>query len=45
MPRNSFKLNGIPMDASKDPDYHVTIDPLPSSTFSAFFNLARMWHK
>ena len=27
-----FKLNGIPMDANRDPDCHVTIDPLSSST-------------
>ena len=45
MPRTPFKLNGIHMDVNRDPDCHVTIDPLPSSTFSVFFNVARMWHK
>ena len=45
MPRNPHKLNGIHMDANRDPDCHVTFDPLPSSTFSAFSNVARMWYK
>ena len=45
MPRNPHKLNGIHIDANRDPDCHVTFDPLPSSPFSAFFNVARMWHK
>ena len=39
--QSDFENTGV----QTDPDCHVTNDPLPSSNFCAFFNVARMWHK